>query len=127
MDLQLTFACGAISGEGSDDIGRFVIQGRYDAPNRECHWTKTYVGGHGVFYRGFREGKGIWGLWEIGLQARGGFHIWPRALGEDGGETGSAQQEQPIHPTVIRAPAPRRLIPVKRRVTRPSRIKPPLS
>ena len=51
---------------------------------RECHWTKTYLGSHEVFYRGFREGKGIWGTWEIGggLWGRGGFHIWPKAAGE---------------------------------------------
>ena len=41
MDLQLTFANGNMSGDGVDDIGRFLIKGRYDAANRECYWTKT--------------------------------------------------------------------------------------
>src|SRR5262249_6411253 len=72
-------------GDGNDDIGRFLIRGKYDAVNRECHWTKTYPGSHDVHYRGFREGKGIWGTWEIGLFAHGGFHIWPK--GEQGSET----------------------------------------
>jgi len=45
-------------------------------------WTKTYIGAHDVFYRGFREGKGIWGTWEITVHARGGFHIWPKRMGE---------------------------------------------
>ncbi len=78
MQLHLTFANGMISGEGNDDIGRFLIKGRYDSQSAESHWTKTYVGAHDVFYRGFREGKGIWGTWEIGNFAHGGFHIWPR-------------------------------------------------
>jgi hypothetical protein len=78
MDLQLEFSNGNISGAGADDVGRFTIRGRYDAANRECWWTKTYPGSHDVFYRGFREGKGVWGTWEIGA-IRGGFHIWPRS------------------------------------------------
>jgi len=59
MDLALEFANGRITGEGNDDIGPFVIGGRFDAATRECHWTKNYVGGHEVFYDGFREGRGI--------------------------------------------------------------------
>jgi hypothetical protein len=96
MDLALTFANGTITGEGNDDVGAFVIRGRYDARSRECHWTKTYLGAHDVYYRGFREGKGIWGTWEIELDAHGGFHIWPRAHGETESESEKAQAEQPI-------------------------------
>ena len=88
MDLHLTFANSNMTGDGNDDIGRFMIKGRYDAATRECHWTKTYVGAHDVFYRGFREGKGIWGTWEINIFGHGGFHIWPRGAGE-----GEAQSE----------------------------------
>ncbi len=91
MDLQLTFANGQMTGEGQDDVGPFIIRGRYDAASRECYWTKTYIGGHDVFYRGFREGKGIWGTWEIAQRWRGGFHIWPRAAGE--GETHAEANE----------------------------------
>ena len=82
MDLDLTFANGLMSGDGRDDIGLFLIKGKYDAQSRECHWTKSYLGGHDVFYRGFREGKGIWGTWEINLFGHGGFHIWPVGGGE---------------------------------------------
>ncbi|MGA4645087.1 hypothetical protein [Limisphaera sp. 4302-co] len=82
MDLELTFRDGRIEGTGVDDVGRFVIRGRYDRDALECWWTKTYVGGHDVFYRGFREGRGIWGTWEITALDRGGFHIWPREEGE---------------------------------------------
>ena len=82
-----------MTGDGVDCVGRFLIKGRYDAAALECHWTKTYIGAHDVFYRGFREGKGIWGTWEIGLWARGGFHIWPRHEGEGEQESASEQLE----------------------------------
>ena len=50
-------------------------------------WTKQYVGRHRVDYRGINDGHGIWGVWEIrqlgGLyHDRGGFHIWPVAMGD---------------------------------------------
>jgi hypothetical protein len=95
MGMALTFANGTITGEGKDDIEPFVIRGRYDAKTMECYWTKTYVGAHDVFYRGFREGKGIWGTWEIGQLWSGGFHIWPLAFGADDGEHETNEQEQP--------------------------------
>ena len=93
MDLGLTFASGRISGEGNDDVGPFIIGGRFDPANGECHWTKTYVGAHDVFYCGFRESKGIWGTWEILSDVRGGFHIWPRAQTEGNEEAVSAEEE----------------------------------
>ena len=96
MDLALTFANGVMSGDGTDDIGRFLIKGRYDAANRECYWTKSYIGAHDVYYRGFREGKGIWGTWEIAIQQHGGFHIWPKAMGEGELQAESAEAEAPV-------------------------------
>ena len=101
MDLHLTFANGQMTGDGNDDIGRFRIKGRYDATTRECHWTKSYLGAHDVFYRGFREGKGIWGTWEINVFARGGFHIWPKQAGE--GEAEAERQKEPVE-AVAREP-----------------------
>jgi len=95
MALHLTFANGSMTGDGSDDVGRFQIKGRYDAGNAECYWTKRYVGAHDVFYRGFREGKGIWGTWELGIFGRGGFHIWPRHAGEGEHLSESRVQAQP--------------------------------
>ena len=76
MDLILEFRGGIISGEGSDGIGPFVIDGNYSESTLECSWIKTYVGRHSVSYSGYREGKGIWGTWII-LHTRGGFQIWP--------------------------------------------------
>ena len=80
MDLVLTFADQTVSGDGSDDIDQFVVTGRFDGTNGECYWTKTYIGGHDVYYRGFSESKGIWELLELPLES-GGFHIWP--LGQE--------------------------------------------
>lgn len=99
MDLDLTFASGRMSGGGNDDVGRFVIRGQYDTQSLECWWTKTYVGAHDVFYRGFREGKGIWGSWEITVQDHGGFHIWPKRVGEGEMETTAAEEDNPSKTT----------------------------
>ncbi len=96
MDLHLTFARGQMTGDGSDDIGPFLIKGRYDAVNRECDWVKTYPGSHNVFYRGFRDGQGIWGTWDIPPFGGGGFHIWPRQVGEGESVTSTVQAEQPV-------------------------------
>ncbi len=96
MDLRLAFVNGSMTGEGIDDVGRFLIKGRYDSGNGECYWTKSYIGAHDVYYRGFREGKGIWGTWEIGSYCGGGFHIWPRQAGEWEQATASAEAEAPV-------------------------------
>jgi hypothetical protein len=99
MDLVLTFADQVISGDGCDDVGRFVITGRFDETSGECDWTKTYVGAHDVYYRGFREGKGIWGVWKLDDGA-GGFHIWP--LQEEEGEREHEKREEPApHEAVV--------------------------
>jgi len=84
-DLGLRFENGAMTGAGADWVGTFTVTGRYDIATGECHWSKRYAGKHDVFYRGFNEGKGIWGVWEIGPSptlghAKGGFHIWPEGM-----------------------------------------------
>ncbi len=100
MSLDLSFAGGKMSGDGSDDVGCFILRGQYDTHSLECWWTKTYVGAHDVFYRGFREGKGIWGTWEITVHDRGGFHIWPRRTGESEAETASAEKAGPVEAAI---------------------------
>ena len=99
MDLGLTFANGKMTGDGNDDVGRFTIRGQYDAQTLECSWTKSYVGAHDVFYRGFREGKGIWGTWEIPPFGRGGFHIWPKLAGEGETEASAKEEAAPVTET----------------------------
>ena len=52
----------------------------------KCWWSKTYLARHDISYTGFNEGKGIWGTWvyneTIRPGWRGGFHIWPAAMGD---------------------------------------------
>jgi hypothetical protein len=95
MDMHLTFARGSIAGEGNDDIGVFFIRGKYDGATKECYWTKSYPGSHEVFYRGFREGKGIWGKWELDRMS-GGFHIWPRNEGSGDLDAHAEQEAKPV-------------------------------
>ena len=100
MDLRLTFQQGAMTGEGRDWVGEFTIRGRYDVVTGQCHWTKRYVGKHDVFYKGFNEGKGIWGVWEIpaqtdGAVTRGGFHIWPEGMPDPTGDRLTEEADVP--------------------------------
>lgn len=81
MELRLTFQAENMTGEGRDWVGPFLVKGRYNLNDGKCYWTKKYVDKHDVFYQGYNEGKGIWGVWEIGQLARGGFHIWPEGMG----------------------------------------------
>lgn len=101
MELSLRFENGRITGDGADPVGLFVIAGHFDTSSGDCDWTKTYPGAHDVFYRGFREEKGIWGTWEIHQIWRGGFHIWP--LGEENAEELELLEEEPFE-EVIGAP-----------------------
>jgi len=80
MDLMLEFKHGSMTGEGADGVGFFVISGNYSTETGDCSWVKQYVGRHAVDYRGYREGKGIWGTWSL-KGAKGGFHIWPLSEG----------------------------------------------
>ena len=85
MELQLTFRDGNMAGAGRDWVGSFTIRGRYETGNGECYWTKKYTGRHDVYYRGYNEGKGIWGVWEIAFDSKGGFHIWPKGMADPSG------------------------------------------
>ena len=75
-------------GDGRDWVGPFTVGGRYSVEDGKCFWTKHYLGRHNVLYQGYNEGKGIWGTWEIpptenlGLNWRGGFHIWPEGMAD---------------------------------------------
>lgn len=83
MDLMLTFSEAKMTGSGRDRVGEFVIDGTYQLADGLCLFVKKYVGKHTVGYRGFNEGKGIWGAWELtmyGIKATGGFHIWPDGM-----------------------------------------------
>lgn len=95
MELLLTFREGTILGEGRDRVGEFLVRGRYQTDDGKCWWTKRYVGKHDVSYLGYNEGKGIWGTWDIPPIWRGGFHIWPEAMGDPTKETLVEEAEVP--------------------------------
>lgn len=85
MELDLTFRDGVLTGDGRDIVGEFLFNGQYELEEGHCNWIKQYVGQHSVGYRGFNEGKGIWGTWEIRFQSlhvTGGFHIWPEGMAD---------------------------------------------
>jgi hypothetical protein len=97
MDLRLTFKEGLLRGDGIDGVGEFLIQGRYDLKTGEVTFHKRYLRRHEVFYRGWNEGKGIWGTWELmaaGGRDKGGFHIWPKGHGGMIGEELVAEVEE---------------------------------
>ena len=96
MELKLSFRQGVMAGEGRDLIGPFLIRGRYQVDDGQCWWTKRYIGKHDVSYRGYNEGKGIWGIWEIPPTWKGGFHIWPEAMGDPTKQKLSEAIDEPI-------------------------------
>jgi len=102
MDLDLRFRDGLVDGTGIDDIAPFTIRGHYDRDSLIVTWHKTYAS-HDVWYRGFREGRGIWGTWEL-PSARGGFMIWPKGIGESGVEHAEAADDAPVDAVVAGSP-----------------------
>jgi hypothetical protein len=83
MELTLSFAAGHMTGTGQDRVGAFTFDGNYSTADGKCEWVKQYLRAHAITYRGFNEGKGIWGTWELrdlGGIYTGGFHIWPEGM-----------------------------------------------
>ena len=106
MDIRFTFENGRISASGGDPIGEFVLTGDYCEKSRECHWIKRYLGAHAVSYQGFREGKGIWGTWEL-RESKGGFHVWPVGTG------GTVEYQVEAQEEPVTAADPSRSLPAK--------------
>jgi hypothetical protein len=107
MELHLTFRQGHMTGEGRDYVGHFIVRGQYSLADGKCHWNKRYIGKHDVFYQGYNEGKGIWGVWEIPTTRqfagqRGGFRIWPEGMSDPTALhlTAQAQIPEPVRETV---------------------------
>jgi hypothetical protein len=105
MELHMTFQRGEIRAEGRDCVGPFILRGKYSLADGKCHWTKRYLKKHDVFYKGFNEGKGIWGVWEIppdGYEAqRGGFHIWPEGMPDPSQSHLAEEADLPIERTEV--------------------------
>ena len=97
MNLQLTFCQGAVTGTGRDWIGLFLIRGQYDLDDGRCPLVKRYTYGYDVTYKGYNEGNGIWGVWELDTVGRGGFHIWPEGKSPDD----QARRETAIEPVFL--------------------------
>jgi hypothetical protein len=100
MELNLSFREGVLRGEGRDRVGTFLIRGRYDVTDGKCWWTKRYIGRDDISYSGFNEGKGIWGTWvwdeTLSPTWRGGFHIWPTAMGDPTQQTLAEAIDVPV-------------------------------
>lgn len=100
MELRLAFSHGTLTGEGRDRVGEFIVRGQYDVASGETYFTKGYIGRHDVFYKGFNEGKGIWGTWEfpakLASSLTGGFHIWPKGMPDPTQPVLATEAEPPI-------------------------------
>ncbi|MGE3820366.1 MAG: hypothetical protein AB7I30_13210 [Isosphaeraceae bacterium] len=83
-ELILTFRQGVLKGEGRDWVGKFVVSGRYQVEDGRCWWSKHYLGKHTIAYKGYNEGKGIWGTWSFEGSSfwKGGFLIWPEGMAD---------------------------------------------
>ena len=82
MHQYLEFNDGELKGEGTDYVGPWTLQGKYDLSSLKCVWVKSYVGKHDVTYRGTINKTGITGVWDIRESITGSFHIWPQHLTE---------------------------------------------
>jgi hypothetical protein len=101
MELRLTFRNGELTGTGRDRVGEFTFQGRYIVQDGTCRWNKHYIGKHDVDYKGYNEGKGIWGVWEMVQELapaanRGGFHIWPEGMADPSQPALSEEADMPL-------------------------------
>ena len=107
MDLVLSFCDGQIKGDGKDRIGNFSFTGTYDTTSGLVWIDKHYLERHHIFYRGYADGtnKGIWGIWEFGGYSKGGWHIWPKKLGDLTVLSRTEEAEVPVNAEV---PAPTR-------------------
>jgi len=63
----MEFADGMVRGEGSDDIGEFLVEGSYHSTDERVQigWIKTYTQGHSLLYIGSFDGAWIHGHWEL--------------------------------------------------------------
>ncbi len=83
MEKLLLFKDGSLTGSGRDLIGSFICKGRYEVASGLCHWTKSYLGKHDVFYQGQNQEGFIHGEWTIPdakMIMKGGFVIWPEGM-----------------------------------------------
>jgi hypothetical protein len=104
MELRLIFRNGIMEGEGRDRVGEFRFKGRYQVSDGKCWWTKTYIKQHSIAYQGYNEGKGIWGTWEYSPTHKGGFYIWPEAMGDPTQIRLAEAVDQPVDEPALEIP-----------------------
>jgi len=63
--LEVGFEKGLMVGTGADQIGLFLIAGRYDEATATAEWLKHYIGRHTVLYSGRLSGTTLSGSWTI--------------------------------------------------------------
>lgn len=103
--LWLEFASGKITGAGTD----FRISGTYDEERCECLMHFRFDAPNDVDeFKGYREGKGIWGTWTCPVfGCRGGFHIRPSEEGEALEESVPEEATSEVPPSPSRSRQPR--------------------
>lgn len=96
MRLDLKFAASRMMGDGDDEVGYFVINGKYDGETGACGWTKTYPKRHQVLYDGKGTGNRIAGTWILPGDRSGRFLIWAGESEEGPSEESSEKRQKPI-------------------------------
>eukprot|EP00741_Cyanophora_paradoxa_P019354 tig00021127_g18682.t1 len=83
MDIQLTIAGSEVKGTGSDSVGTFKLDGRYDSESGDVKMNKTYHEGetmlHTLRYEGHMVGgRRIVGTWkQVDVESHvGPFQLW---------------------------------------------------
>ena len=95
---NLSFVSGRISGSTYERDRLVRISGTYEPEKLECLISQHYTPADLDAFRGFREGKGIWGTWKCSaMGCTGGFLIWPYREDEGAGE--ASLSEEPIPET----------------------------
>jgi hypothetical protein len=63
--LDVGFESGEMVGAGADEIGPFLIAGRYNETTAAADWLKHYIGRHTVVYSGRLTGATLSGQWTL--------------------------------------------------------------
>lgn len=102
QEFILHFNNGIVTGMGCDPCGVFAVTGDYDLKSARVRMKKAYPGrGYHVEYDGNAEIQhGIWGLWHIPGDDRGGFQIRP----EGDAANGAAETLEQDLPTPVLEP-----------------------
>ena len=78
MRLNLEFIEGAITGEGTDPVGPFDMNGIYSLKHNLVSISKRYQGAHDVGYVGCAAHGGLNGTWQIrSIPQIDAWRLWP--------------------------------------------------